>query len=863
MQDPTTGHSEGDRLPKTYAEFRDHWRHRRDAVQQAYGEGRHSWLLSTLPPDALELSVPETIGILSARHGRVIDAALAAEHCDPLLPVRELPASLRGPLADPAATPSGDGAFAPDAHRHAGGDGAAATGWIRRANVVGINVRTVGSFFGVVKYLLTLPSFYNAVHLLPIWEPGVVGSLYGMSSWEINPEFFDPSLAEELPHLDTAARQLRAVTNLIHATGRSIGMDVIPHTDRFSEIAIAQPSLFEWIRREDTDIVDKRADLHEEVQERILDYVDANGPAVEGLSPAGQSGRRRDGGRSGSGGQTPGDTDQTGISPRDLFFGPELGEETRNRILFGEPDDPEGRSRRRGEIVHFIHAYGYEPAPATMAPPYRGLEVDLENRSVDSEGDVWRDYRISRPESMSRVFGPLARYKLYERLDDNRDWQIDFSRPRTAVWDYVCDHYAAVQERFGFDFMRGDMSHVQMRADGVPVGIDHHYDIHSAVKRRIQGLAGDGAWDGARHFAYFAETFMAPRGVMAYGDEIDHLDAADAEVTLGDLQSKPVNSDEWLQRLRRYWDVAESRYVTPSFTVMTGDKDDPRFDGFYLAGSELRTFLSLFLVNMPSYTALGFELRDIHTEPAPNEYYTKLYVFQEREGPKATRGPYRFGRNGHLFHNITRIRLFAEELFGGSLRAPRPGSRSRPDSSHPAGTELAATRGTRGTEADGAAAGGNGHPTVPDATPRQSLRDGRVRWLRAPDPTGGDRFLAWTVDWVDWTDGSVGAGEEERSRRDSSGDGAVPAAPHSGSNDDPSKGRLLFLANTDTENPVDNFNVPWFGDLPMPELLFTTHPESATPGSGTGASAEATRRGVKIHRLEAGECRVYRMGVKP
>jgi len=224
MKDRKKGYTEPGWLPKTYAEFRDYWHRGRDIVQQAYAEGRHSWLFATLPPDALELSVPETVGILSARHGRVIDSALAAEHCDPLLPVRELPAQLQGPLAcragtsggDGAATTGrlGDGAFAADTRRGPAGEGGVTTDWIRRANVVGINVRTVGGFFGVVKYLLTLPSFYNAVHLLPIWEPGVVGSLYGMSSWEINPEFFDPALAEEFPHLDTATRQLRAVTNL-------------------------------------------------------------------------------------------------------------------------------------------------------------------------------------------------------------------------------------------------------------------------------------------------------------------------------------------------------------------------------------------------------------------------------------------------------------------------------------------------------------------------------------------------------------------------------------------------------------------------------------------------------------------------
>jgi hypothetical protein len=318
-----------------------------------------------------------------------------------------------------------------------------------------------------------------------------------------------------------------------------------------------------------------------------------------------------------------------------------------------------------------------------MAPPYRGIEVDPDTHYEDADGHIWRDYRITQPQSMSRVFGPLARYKLYERLDDNRNWQIDFDRPREEVWRYVCERYAEIQRRFGFDFMRGDMSHVQMRPGGVPEEINERYDLLKAVRSHIRSA------NDAPYFGYFAETFISPRNIMAYGDEIDHLEACDAEVTLGDLQSVPVPSDDFIRRLRWYRDIAEHRPLTPSFTIMTGDKDDPRFDGFYLSGNELRLFAGLFLTDMPSYMGLGFESRDIHNSPAPNEHYTKLYVFQETEGPKATTGPYRFGRNGNLFYHLTRIRLFAEEI-------------------------------------------------LPD------IEGAACRWLVPPDATASQKFFAWT-----------------------------------------------------------------------------------------------------------------------
>ena len=67
------------------------------------------------------------------------------------------------------------------------------------------------------------------------------------------------------------------------------------------------------------------------------------------------------------------------------------------------------------------------------------------------------------------------------------------------------------------------MSHVQMRPEGVPGSIDEHYDLLRAVKRHIQR--------GVPHFGYFAESFLAPKDVMGYGDEVDHLEASEAEVT--------------------------------------------------------------------------------------------------------------------------------------------------------------------------------------------------------------------------------------------------------------------------------------------------------------------------------------------
>lgn len=504
------------------------------------------------------------------------------------------------------------------------------TRWITTANLVGINVRTIGSFWNVVKYSLTLPASQSVIHLLPIWEPGVVASLYGMSSRNINPEFYSEELSALCPHLDRVELQLKAVVNLLHALGRTVGMDVIPHTDRYAEIVLANPQHFEWMQRFELKIVDHSANLHVKVQEATLEFLEESGSAEMGVD-------------------WPADID--------TFFSDQFGEAQRLLVLFGQKENKDGRNARRGMLVNWLFARGYEPVPATMAPPYRGLEVDPrpEARTVDDQGRIWCEYRIQKPQVMSRVFGPLTRFKFYERLRDNARWEIDFSKPRLETWHYFQKFYAEVQQTYNIDFMRGDMSHVQMRPKGVPAKVGEYYDPHQMVGRYIR--------QSVPYFAYFAESFLVAPNIMAYGDELDHLEMAEADATLGDLQSVPVGDWEFMRHFRWYLDLLATRSFAPSFTVMTGDKDDPRFDRFYLDGNEARLFIALLLTNMPSYMGLGFEQRDPHPEPVANEYYTKLFVFLIDQGDKAVKGPYRWGDNWELFSRLHRIRLQVDQMW--------------------------------------------------------------------------------------------------------------------------------------------------------------------------------------------------------
>ena len=569
-----------------------------------------SFVAGLTPPEALAKPLSDVVATLAQTFGPAVTTALSREATDPLVTGNQLSRSVWSPQQqedDP--------------------------NWIKRTNMVGINVRTVGDYSGVIKYALTLPTAADSVHLLPIWEPGVVDSLYGMSSWNLNPEFFSAELWEMAPHLDSVARQLRAIVNLLHVMGKSVGMDVIPHTDRFSEIALGNPDLFEWMQVRDGAIIEHSGGLVNDVIETTSEWLLEMGPAAlpsSGLVPR---------------------------SARELF---DLDESERLEILFGPIGDRSLRDNRRVELIKRLKWFGYEPVPATMGVPFRGIRLADSAPVVDEHGMVWHDYVMTDPQFMSRVFTPLARYKLYERRDDNAHWEIDFGRPRMHVWRYVADHYRAAAAAGNFDFMRGDMSHVQMRPDGVPAVADDYYDVLRHVKEEIR--------KDRPHFAYFAESFLPARDVFQYGEELDHLEASHADATLGDLQSTVVGGHEYLRRFRRYLDDLTLRECAPAYGVMTADKDDPRFDEYYRAGNELRYFTALFLPDMPSYTALGFELRDLREEPASNERYTKLFVFWERGDhtvyPSKARqeGGYVWGTNTDLFENLTRIRLLSEDL---------------------------------------------------------------------------------------------------------------------------------------------------------------------------------------------------------
>lgn len=77
---------------------------------------------------------------------------------------------------------------------------------------------------------------------------------------------------------------------------------------------------------------------------------------------------------------------------------------------------------------------GLETLPVTMAPPYRGLHLVKDDFIYDKMGNKWYNYQFDKPEGMSRVFGPLTRYKFYF-AENNQE--LEFDNPNKMAWDYV------------------------------------------------------------------------------------------------------------------------------------------------------------------------------------------------------------------------------------------------------------------------------------------------------------------------------------------------------------------------------------------------------------------------------------------
>ena len=109
-------------VPLSYLDFKTYWKHNAESLINQYVTGKSSFIPQLLPEDAVQVPAQAVLYWLEQRHGAMARKALNPNET----------------IESPVAT-----------HED--------TKWIKSANMVGINVRTIGNFFNIIKYSLTLP----------------------------------------------------------------------------------------------------------------------------------------------------------------------------------------------------------------------------------------------------------------------------------------------------------------------------------------------------------------------------------------------------------------------------------------------------------------------------------------------------------------------------------------------------------------------------------------------------------------------------------------------------------------------------------------------------------------------------------
>jgi hypothetical protein len=115
--------------------------------------------------------------------------------------------------------------------------------WLQNTKVIGINPRALGTYFNILKAAMIYPE--RGIHLLPYYTNDKA-CIYEPQDWKLSTEFLDPYLTTRGLH--TPKQQLAYVINVLHAMGKAVGMDVLPHTAAFSKESFVQPDKFEWFQ---------------------------------------------------------------------------------------------------------------------------------------------------------------------------------------------------------------------------------------------------------------------------------------------------------------------------------------------------------------------------------------------------------------------------------------------------------------------------------------------------------------------------------------------------------------------------------------------------------------------------------------
>ncbi|MBK8190712.1 MAG: hypothetical protein IPK79_09730 [Vampirovibrionales bacterium] len=607
-----------------------------DAFTRAY-ETRATSFLACPPAEALAMSTPQTLAILEKRLGAdVLRRALTPGE------------SIESPLADAHARERQT-----DSSAHE-------SGWLAKSHIVGAHPRALGSFWNVVKYAMTLSAAQNAIHLLPVFEQQL-NSLYMQNSWRIESEFFDPALAQAHPQLDTPEKQLKATINVLHAMGKAVGFDLMRSSAHYSEMMMAHPDYFPWVQlSEDLSAIARQDNRAHEPAQAVMrgflqEFGDAGAMDLQALAAI-EARMARDGWWT-----VPADACKGPPPPPDFdLFAPasESNEEARLSALLGPVSCPQLRLARRIAILTRLKDARLFPAPVVDGPPFRPLSLAGLNK------DGWPLFEVGALTQRDRggfssIFGGMAPYKLYE-TDDAGRFQID--KPLPAVWAYLKRQAVDLQKAYGFDFIRGDMAHLDYRAaaasqNPAPEALTPEaYDMFSAMKQAVQRE------NGAPWFAFLPEAMFHIKPHNP--DALQHARWMTSDAALGQLQGRSLEGDDFRRSLQ-WRNQAHAQSNLPICNgMMTADSDNSARAHLYASprGNLARAFAGLF--SPPSYMGMGFEMKgdpagadSASSAPVDKTAFTHPY----NNGLKNK--PYQWGKSAETFNGLTRMkrRLEADE----------------------------------------------------------------------------------------------------------------------------------------------------------------------------------------------------------
>ena len=468
------------------------------------------------------------------------------------------------------------------------------TSWCKTVKIIGINPRLTKTFLGIVQYAITFPE--RGIHLMPLWTTGDKGSLYVQTSWRLNDEFIDPDL-KNLGY-DTAEKQLKLVINLLHAMGKIVGFDALPHVDNFSEITLLNPRFFEWAKLNKQ----KTSQLfYPEVDYNMI-YKDVEKVIISTLN-----------------------------APENLF---ELPEEEREKIVFAQNSD---RTQVRIKLMKKIRAAGLWPLPVTEHAPMRPV---IFQRIKKSGSDYWAEFEVKDRAKAAKIIGCITPYKWYKT---DKDGYIVKNGVEQEVWDYFSDKIFDFQKEYNFDFLRADMAHNQ---------ISHSHngkEKDETEKQEMWAYLKDKINEQKPYFGILSEAFFNTYYINGIADMVNKK----ADIVLGNMNFQYLNK-EYIDTVDDFLNPFRKNFpFYPCVCIFSNDGDLKEHSKYFQSeeANEIRFFISMFL-NLPSYMGMGYETKSL--KPGKPAEFSNEYVKHQSK-------PYLFGTNATLFEQITLMRKLYEK----------------------------------------------------------------------------------------------------------------------------------------------------------------------------------------------------------